>query len=54
MTCTRCGAFQATDSDPAFDRLRLADLAARLFNAAGWRSGVNNTTLCPECANSAA
>lgn len=50
LTCTGCGAFQAADSDPAPEKARLAELAVRLFNSAGWRIGATRGVLCPDCA----
>ena len=50
LTCTRCGAFQAVDSDPSPDPSTMPRLAARLMNQAGWRANDDGNALCPNCA----
>lgn len=51
LTCDRCGAYQAADSDPVRDKPRATELAMRLFNSAGWKvDDAMGATLCPDCA----
>lgn len=52
LTCSRCGAYQAADSDPVTDKNTAASLCLRLFNKAGWRVDGDDLPLCPECAKS--
>lgn len=53
LTCTRCGAYQAVDSDPSLDPSTMPQLAARLLNQVGWRADVQGRALCPDCAGGA-
>lgn len=50
LTCSRCGAYQAVDSDPSFNKTRPIALAVRLFNAVGWRADSEGGPVCPDCA----
>jgi hypothetical protein len=50
LTCTRCGAYQAADSDPVQDKDESVRLCVRLFNHVGWRSDEHGQVLCPQCA----
>ena len=50
VTCARCGAYQAADSDPVTDQASATTLCVRLFNQVGWRLGRVGELLCPDCA----
>ena len=50
LTCSRCGAYQAADSDPSFNKTRPVALVVRLFNAVGWRVDAAVGPVCPACA----
>lgn len=52
LTCSRCGAYQAADSDPVTDKTVASALCLRLFNESGWRVDMVNHLLCPDCARS--
>ncbi|GEM_PF-2456057 len=49
LTCSRCGAYQAADSDPSFNKARPVALVLRLFNAVGWRADGDVGPVCPAC-----
>ena len=49
LTCQRCGAYQAADSDPINDKAQAMMLCARLFDSVGWRISREGQVLCDEC-----
>jgi hypothetical protein len=50
ITCSRCGAYQAVDSDPVQDKEESVRLSLRLLNHVGWRVDDRDQVLCPDCA----
>lgn len=54
VTCGRCGAYQAADSDPVQDKEESINLCVRLFNHVGWRVSETGEVLCPECSGEGA
>lgn len=51
VTCSRCGAYQAADSDPVQDKEESVQLCVRLLNQVGWRVDEREGVLCPSCAD---
>lgn len=51
ISCSSCGAFQATDSDPINDKQAATTLTLALFNDVGWRVDERNGTVCGDCAH---
>lgn len=49
LTCAKCGAYQAVDSDPTNDKAEALTLCARLYDSVGWRVDDHDRVLCPEC-----
>jgi hypothetical protein len=50
LTCDRCGAYQAVDSDPTTQKERAVELATRLLGSVGWRVNEAGEVACPNCA----
>jgi hypothetical protein len=49
VTCGKCGAFQAADSDPTNDKAEAMALCARVFNSVGWKVDDNDRVVCSDC-----
>ena len=49
MSCCRCGAYQAADSDPTNDKQVATTLAVGLFNKVGWRVDELKRVVCRDC-----
>jgi hypothetical protein len=49
LTCSKCGAYQAVDSDPTNDKGEALTLCARLYDSVGWRIDDRDRALCCEC-----
>ena len=49
LTCSRCGAYQAVDSDPTNDKAEALTLCARLYESVGWWVDDLNRVLCSDC-----
>jgi len=49
LTCDRCGAFQAADSDPTNNKAEAMALCARLFDSVGWKVDDQDRVICSNC-----
>ena len=49
LTCSKCGAYQAADSDPTNDKAEALSLCARLYDSVGWRVNNSDQVVCTDC-----
>jgi hypothetical protein len=49
LTCAKCGAYQAADSDPTNDKAEALGLCARLYESVGWKVDDNGQVICSDC-----
>ena len=49
LTCAKCGAYQALDSDPTNDKAEALTLSARLYDSVGWKVDDEDRVICASC-----
>jgi hypothetical protein len=49
LTCAKCGAYQALDSDPTNDKAEALALSAQLYESAGWKVNAEDQVICSDC-----